>query len=754
VGKHSFFLVYLRQAFDMIFDHLRAVQAVALACVVALLSILSSVSTPSFAVETLDNQASSLLPLKQTLADNSTIQIEAKDVEAGFDETGVEPATDEPESTDETTVRRVSSADFAEFYNDKLRELSQLENAVLSLCRAKLSPPSAASLIDAPVTPFSDGRQQEERQLAPPVQETIMFSGEPLSTPVEAVAIPVAPVAVPSSPVVIPEIPMSEITSKCYTRFNQVAQFKSQFEAAWIQGQLPRTQSIYKQAKAVLLEELMGAAPQASPLAARAIWMDRGTIVNSGSEAGLRQKIQGLARAGFNMIFFETVNAGYPVYPSKILEQSPQIHGWDPLAIAVDEAHKNNIELHAWVWAFAVGNSRLNRILGQSEDYVGPVLSRPELSSAALRSHSGSVYIPEQPERWLSPGKLEAREFLTKLYSEIVQNYAVDGLQLDYIRYPFQKGSFAMGYESLNRFLEETGQSGEEEANAAGEEAVAEEASKPAQSKEISRQAWAAWKAFQVSSFVRELSISLKKINPNLTISTAVFALPRSRRMLMIQQDWETWIRSGWVDLLIPMAYSKSPSGIVKLVDYAHDNSADRALVYPGISLGRLRAPKLLSALETFEEQGVMGSTMFAMAQLSEDRAESLGATLYSDTKSLYLPHRYPFKASLQEMRSLKTVLDAMVAKQKWLSSGSEITSMQRSVGDIVFELEKADAGTPVTLSSRLRMQSRLASIESQLVTWKYATVGQVTNMQLKYLTPMLEHSARLVRFALSRNPS
>ncbi|MFM6157656.1 MAG: glycoside hydrolase family 10 protein, partial [Sphaerospermopsis kisseleviana] len=108
----------------------------------------------------------------------------------------------------------------------------------------------------------------------------------------------------------------------------------------------------------------------------RAVWLDRGTIVNAGNEEGLKKIFDRLAKAGINTVFFETVNASYTIYPSEVApQQNPLIKDWDPLASAVKLAHARGMELHAWVWTFAAGNSRHNQIIGVSSDYPGPVLA-------------------------------------------------------------------------------------------------------------------------------------------------------------------------------------------------------------------------------------------------------------------------------------------------------------------------------------------------------------------------------------------
>jgi uncharacterized lipoprotein YddW (UPF0748 family) len=108
----------------------------------------------------------------------------------------------------------------------------------------------------------------------------------------------------------------------------------------------------------------------------RSIWLDRGTIVKAGSEAGLAKTFDRMAQAGINTVFFETLNASYTIYPSQVApQQNPLIRGWDPLASAVKLAKERGMELHAWVWVFAAGNRRHNEVIGVNPDYPGPVLA-------------------------------------------------------------------------------------------------------------------------------------------------------------------------------------------------------------------------------------------------------------------------------------------------------------------------------------------------------------------------------------------
>ncbi|MEL6472317.1 MAG: family 10 glycosylhydrolase, partial [Cyanobacteria bacterium J06623_4] len=164
----------------------------------------------------------------------------------------------------------------------------------------------------------------------------------------------------------------------------------------------------------------------------RSIWLDRETIVNAGSPEGLAPIFDRFHAAGINTVFVETVNAGYPIYPSSVApEQNPLTRSWDPLQAAIELGQDYNIEVHAWVWLFAAGNQAHNRILGQHESYPGPLLSaRPDWAGFDNR---GNLIIPGQNKPFLDPANPEVRQYLLDLLSEIATHYDVDGIQFDYV---------------------------------------------------------------------------------------------------------------------------------------------------------------------------------------------------------------------------------------------------------------------------------------------------------------------------------
>ena len=368
----------------------------------------------------------------------------------------------------------------------------------------------------------------------------------------------------------------------------------------------------------------------------RAVWLDRGTIVRAGSKAGLAQIFDRLAQTGINTVFFETVNAGYTIYPSQVAkEQNPLIRGWNPLEDAVKLAHERDMELHAWVWTFAAGNQRHNEIINVSPNYPGPVLAaHPDWANY---DNLGNMIPVGQTKPFFDPANPEVRQYLLKLYEEIVTRYDVDGLQLDYIRYPFQDPSagriYGYGKAARAQFQQLT-----------GIDPINISPSQP--------ELWQKWTAFrtkQVDSFVAKVSEQLRQKRPNLILSVAVFPLPEQERIQKIQQNWETWARRGDVDLIVPMSYALDTSRFQRLAQpWIASKQLGATLLVPGIRLLSLPTIGAFDQLQLVRDLPVSGYALFAAENFNNELQKLFISTqgrVQSKT-SEPIPHRQPFQTA------------------------------------------------------------------------------------------------------------
>lgn len=378
----------------------------------------------------------------------------------------------------------------------------------------------------------------------------------------------------------------------------------------------------------------------------RAIWLDRGTIVAARSERQLALVFDRMAAAGINTVFLETVNAGYPIYPSSVApQQNPLTIGWDPLAAAVKLAHERKMELHAWVWVFSAGNRRHNLLIGKPADYIGPVLSaHPDWAN---RSQNGEIFAPEG-KPFLDPANPLVQDYLLKLYREIVTRYKVDGIHLDYIRYPRQEpgADFGFGVAGRSQFQALTGID-------------------PVNISLNNPSLWWMWTQFraqQVNQFVARVSKEMKQIKPDLVISAAVFPWRNIERLTKIQQDWEVWVARGDVDLLVPMTYAPDTSRFLQQqVQPVLTGVAQSSVLFlPGVLLRDMRETELLDQLQAVRDLPSGGYSLFAAEHL-QPNFERVFRTTKAEQDTQILPYRKPFAAAMSRYTLLQQEWNALL---------------------------------------------------------------------------------------------
>lgn len=405
----------------------------------------------------------------------------------------------------------------------------------------------------------------------------------------------------------------------------------------------------------------------------RAMWLDRGTIVAAGSPRGLERVFDRLAAAGINTVFFETVNAGYPIYPSRVAPaQNPLTRNWDPLEAAVELAHERGMAIHAWMWTFAAGNQAHNRILNQPDSYPGPLISaHPDWANYDNR---GQMIPIGQTKPFLDPANPGVRSYLLRIVGEIASRYDVDGIQLDYIRYPFQDPSagrtYGYGIAARQQFQQRTGVdpiqlSPRDNPNHT-----------PAE-RQQQRRLWQAWTDFrieQVSSFVGEVSNLLERENPDMTLSVAVFPHSEHERLQKLQQHWEQWAENGDVDLVVLMSYVQDTDQLERVTrPWLVENRFDSALILPGIRLLDMPNEVALDQIQFLRDLPTGGYALFAVENLNPELQTIFDQTQGGTSVAAEpIPYRQPFEAASARYQALLREWNWLLEnRQMWIQGGS-----------------------------------------------------------------------------------
>ncbi|MCL2933851.1 MAG: family 10 glycosylhydrolase [Trichodesmium sp. MAG_R03] len=427
----------------------------------------------------------------------------------------------------------------------------------------------------------------------------------------------------------------------------------------------------------------------------RAVWLDRGTIVRARSERGLVMVFDRLAAAGINTVFFETINAGYTIYPSNVApKQNPLTISWDPLKVAVKLAHERNMELHAWIWTFAVGNQAHNRALGQVDSYLGPLISANP--SWVMTDNKGRKRHPADGKVYIDPANPEVRQYLRNIIDEIASRYQVDGIQLDYIRYPFQdpRRNFSYGYSATARhqFRQLYG--------------IDPMKISPRDRQNLWK--WTEFKINQVNSFVTNTSNFLKGKYPNLILSVAVFPFPRNERFHKIQQDWETWVLNGDIDLLTPMTYALDTNRFQQITQpLTNTGVLGSTLITPAVKL--LNIPEIIAVdqIQAARDLPTGGYIIFAAERITgglhgfltrtqgkqetdnNRRAALSGFAQTTQVVEGVIPYRQPFTAAADRFQALKKEWSFLLGNKQLFLGESQLESWRNEAGELATALEK-----------------------------------------------------------------
>ncbi|MDE0018137.1 MAG: family 10 glycosylhydrolase [Candidatus Poribacteria bacterium] len=280
----------------------------------------------------------------------------------------------------------------------------------------------------------------------------------------------------------------------------------------------------------------------------RAVWNHSGLGAYPGD---WERSAQELASAGVNIVLPNMAWAGVAHYPSKILPQSKTFTRYgDQIAQCVEAAHNHSLEVHVWKITW--------NLEGAPKEFVEKIRAEGRTQVSATG----------QALNWLCPS--HPKNVLLEVESslEIVANYDVDGIHLDYIRYPGSHACYCDGCRQ--RFVLAT--------RLQIDKWPAAVLPKTGTHSEK----YIEWRAQQITRLVRLLHKRLREADPKIKISAAVFGWYPGC-ITTIGQDWIAWAKAGYVDFVCPMNYTESTDYFTELLVNQLALMPKDVAIYPGI---------------------------------------------------------------------------------------------------------------------------------------------------------------------------
>lgn len=302
-------------------------------------------------------------------------------------------------------------------------------------------------------------------------------------------------------------------------------------------------------------------------------------------------------KSSVNILFVQVYRANQAWFPSRVADSAPykvcfKNLSQDPFAFLIKEAHSKGIKVYAWLNLLSLSNNKNALIL---KKYGTGVLTTNLEKKKRLDDYKiGNQY-------FLEPGDLRVRQELSSILGEVLLGYPdLDGILLDYIRYPDINPDY--GYTKINveRFKNITG------------------------CKNIDRESliWKGWKRAQVDELLTLLVKKARTLRPKIHAGATACA-PYARAYYESYQDWPEWVNSGLVDFVMLMSYPDNLPEFNKDIQEAREKVKDFKKVYIGIPAYKLvHSPEILGRQLQIAKQARTGAcVIFHYGSLLENPA-------------------------------------------------------------------------------------------------------------------------------------
>ena len=365
----------------------------------------------------------------------------------------------------------------------------------------------------------------------------------------------------------------------------------------------------------------------ASAPVVRGLWVSRTAMT---SPAAITRMVEDAAAHGFETLVVQVRGRGDAYYRShfepRAASLGSQPAAFDPLGLTISLAHARGLKVHAWVAVNLVASANdpptmpSHVITRHPEWLMVPRALGQELSSADPLSpgYIGRIarMIRTRPADveglYVSPIAPDAALHMVAVALDIVRNYEVDGVHLDYIRYP--AADFDYSRLALAAFRDDTWRFVD-----AGERARLDRVARddvfawvdmfPAR--------WAAFRRARLTSMVQRLRTSIRQEKPRLVFSAAV--RPNADEAATVRyQDWRLWLDEGLIDVAVPMMYTTDEAQFSTDLATTFQFAAP-GQVWAGIGAWRIEPEQAARHTALAREAGAAGTLLFSYDSI-EDR--------------------------------------------------------------------------------------------------------------------------------------
>jgi uncharacterized lipoprotein YddW (UPF0748 family) len=228
---------------------------------------------------------------------------------------------------------------------------------------------------------------------------------------------------------------------------------------------------------------------------------------------------------------------------------------WDPLKFIITEAHKRNIEVHAW----------LNPYRGRMSGTTYALASNHMAKRFPKYAYTYNKYI------WMDPGSVEVQQFIVNVTEDIVRRYAVDGIHMDDYFYPYNDGTEFPDATTYTTYQKQGGKLIKDD-----------------------------WRRSNVNTLVQTMYTRMHAIRPKVKFGISPFGIWKSgvpagttglSSYDSLYCDTQMWLEQGLVDYMTPQLYwqiDPPAQSYPVLLNWWVEQSKKGRHVYPGNAVYRI----------------------------------------------------------------------------------------------------------------------------------------------------------------------
>lgn len=386
-----------------------------------------------------------------------------------------------------------------------------------------------------------------------------------------------------------------------------------------------------------------------------------------------------LQEAGINAIIFQIRPEADALYASKYEPWSRFLTGvqgkapnpyWDPLQFMIDECHKRNMELHAW---------------------INPYRAKTKGTACVAGNHPTKLYpdrfIEYDGQLYFDPGFPENRAYICRIVKDILERYDVDAIHMDDYFYPYPSPGKAIR-DDVSFAQYGTGYANRED-----------------------------WRRNNVNQLIKEMHETIRATKPWVKFGISPFGIYRNQKNDPngsqtnglqnyddLYADILLWVNNGWVDYNIPQVYweiGHPAADYQELVKWWATHADNRPLfigqdVMRTVKKADLQNPNIHQQARKMQLQrsypAIEGSCQWYAAAVVDNPGN------YRTTLTRYY-HRYPALQPLYPFIDKKAPGKVRKVKDIWVSDGYVLfwtapkakTEMDKAIEYVVYRFKKGE---------------------------------------------------------------